>query len=323
MIRDYHREPPGRRRFSAPAVGAGATPRRRWRRWGSRALVGAVLAGSLAWMGARAARAMPRWPYFRVAEVMVEGNLHLGRDEIVAALHLPPRANLLALDLAALGGRLAANPWVKEATLDRRLPDRLLVRLVERAPAAILRAGAAYLLSGDGVILEEVGDEAPPSLPVLRAPAAQGYAPGDRVAPQELNEALWAWRQLQLAPALGRRRPQEVALSPDGSYRVRMAPGPLGVRLRPEGLEPQLKRLGAVLALRGGALEDVDEVDLRFPEKVILRQRAVGPRPTGGAGASGAAAGRNDRPPWRAAAGGGGPAVPPGEHPEPDRPEGR
>jgi len=60
----------------------------------------------------------------------------------------------------------------------------------------------------------------------------------------------------------------------EGSYAVRMGPPPLTVRVRPEALEPQLKRLAAVMALRGGTLEDVEEVDLRFLEKVILRPRA-------------------------------------------------
>ncbi|HYB74293.1 MAG TPA: FtsQ-type POTRA domain-containing protein [Candidatus Sulfotelmatobacter sp.] len=284
MIRDYHRDPPGHRRgAAAPRAGTAAMPRRRWRRWAARALAATALAGGLAWAGARAARAMPPWPYFRVAEVMVEGNLHLGREEVLAAIDLPPRANLLTLDLARLAARLGAHPWVREATVQRRLPDRLVVRLVERAPAAILQAGPAYLVGGDGVILSEVEeDEASSGLPILRAPGGRRYTVGERVAPQELNEALWAWRQVQLAPALGGRRPAEVALWPDGSYRVRMEPGALGVRLRAEGLEPQLRRLAAVLALRGGTLEGVEEVDLRFPEKVILRQRPAGPRTTAG-----------------------------------------
>jgi hypothetical protein len=72
-----------------------------------------------------------------------------------------------------------------------------------------------------------------------------------------------------------------------------MEPGALGVRLRAEGLEPQLRRLAAVLALRGGTLEGVEEVDLRFPEKIILRQRSAGSRPP--VGRDGApAAGRPD-----------------------------
>ncbi len=174
------------------------------------------------------------WGYFRVHDVAVEGNLHLGREDVLATLGLPPGANLLTLDLAALGARLAANPWVSEAVVQRRLPDRLLVRLVERAPAAVLLSEAAHLVSGDGVILGEAGPEALAALPVLRAPAGRRYRVGERVAPQELNEALQAWRQVQLAPVLAGRRPQEVALMRDGSYVVRLAPQALTVWLRLE-----------------------------------------------------------------------------------------
>lgn len=297
MTWDYHREPPGRRRAtSASPGGRGGAGPLRWQRWAARAVVAAALAGSLGWIGVRAARAMPPWPYFRVAEVLVEGNLQMGRQDVLSALDLPPGASLLTLDLPRLGGRLAGNPWVKEATLERRLPDRLVVRLVERAPVAVLLAGGAYLVSGDGMILAEVEAEAGPGLPVLRAPAGRRYAPGERVAPDELDEALGAWRQVQLAPAFGGRWPVEVALLPDGSYQVRVEPSDLVVRLRPSGLDAQLQHLGAVLALRGGVLDEVAEVDLRFPEKVILRQRPSGPRPAA-APLVAASAGRGGAPP--------------------------
>lgn len=318
MVRDYHRDPPGRWRPAASALGGAAqqgqgpngpeAPRRRWVRCAAGGAALLALAGGLWWAGGPSpwlqrlgrvdgARLVTVRDYFRVAEVVVEGNLHLGREDVLAALGLPDGANLLALDLSALAARLAANPWVKEAMLQRRLPDRLVVRLVERGPAAVLVADAAYLVSGDGVLLEAADDDARAALPVLRAPAGRRYEVGERVAPQELNEALGAWRQVQLAPALEGRRPQEVALAPDGTYRVQMAPGAFAVRLRADGLEPQLKRLGAVVALRGGALEDVEEVDLRFPQKVILRQRPVGLR---------SAAERDGRPPRGPAAGPGG-----------------
>jgi hypothetical protein len=133
---------------------------------------------------------------------------------------------------------------------------------------------------------------------------------GEQVAAQELNGALGVWRQVQIAPALKERRPQEVALLPDGSLRVRLEPGPLTVRLRPDGLEGSLRRLAAVAALRGSGLEDIEEVDLRFPDKVVVRPRPVAARPAA-----------SDRAPAapRAAAG----AVRDDLRPEPTRAEGR
>lgn len=319
MVQDYHRDPPGQwRRLAAPALGGAAgkgqgpdgqeAARRRWIRWAAGGAAVLALSGCL-WSvggppaGIRALRrvdvsqAIPFREYFRLAEVIVEGNLHLGRDDVLGVLALRKGANVLALDLTTLAARLAAKPWVKEATLQRRLPDGLVVRLVERAPAAVLVAEGAYLVSGDGVLLEAASQDAMAGLPVLRAPAGRRYAVGERVAPQELSEALGAWRQVQLAPALEGRRPREVAMATDGSYRVKMAPGSFTVRLRADGLEPQLKRLGAVVALRGGALDDVEEVDLRFPQKVILRERPVTLR---------SAANREARPPGQPADGGSG-----------------
>lgn len=301
---------PGDRRALA-AKGGGRGGKRRWVRRTARVALFLGLAAGAAWGGGRLARALP-WGYFRVTGVTVEGNLHLGREDVLDLMSLPPKANLLVLDLSRLGARLAASPWVSEATVQRRLPGQLLVRLVERAPAAVLVSASPLLLAGDGMILGEAEPEALAALPVLRAPAGRRYEVGERVVPQELNEALRAWRQVQLAPVLGGRRPREVAVLHDGSYAVRMAAPPLTVRVHPEALEPQLKRLAAVMDLRGGTLEDMEEVDLRFPEKVILRQHGAVPH---GAGSSGPPP--DGRP--------GGPIRPErtGARPSPGRPEGR
>ena len=114
-------------------------------------LLAGVVAGS--WEGYRR---LVRMSYFRVAEVYVEGNLQVATDEVVASLGLPPDTSLLEVDLPTLSRRVLQNPWIKEASVRRRLPLALTIQVVERVPEAVFIADRRYLLSADGVILTDL-----------------------------------------------------------------------------------------------------------------------------------------------------------------------
>jgi len=88
-------------------------------------------------------------------------------------LDQPSRAMPL-VDLDAIRARLMSFPWIKDARVSRRLPDTLVVEVVERSPAALWQNGPRlFLIAADGVALREVHPEALPTLPVVAGAGAQ------------------------------------------------------------------------------------------------------------------------------------------------------
>jgi len=211
-----------------------------------------------------------RLPYFQVADVRVEGNLQIATDDIVAGLRLPPQASLLELNLETLSQRLQENPWVKEAWVLRQLPITLSIRVVERVPEAVFIADRRYLMSADGVILSELGDDELPTLPTLRAAKPQRLRPGARVLTREMAQGLAVWRQFQAANALQGEKAHEIAVAEDGSYVVNLGQEMPSIRLQAADLGEQLRRLGAALAMHGRGLGGFSEVDLRFRDRVVF-----------------------------------------------------
>lgn len=264
-IQDYRTNQPGWRP---------ARPRRerlpRLRRLLKTAMVLLILAGGGVglWEGYRR---VIRLPYFRVAEVRVEGNLQVAAGDIVAALALDPEANLLEMDLASLSRRVLENPWVREASVRRQLPLSLTIRVVERVPEAVFIADRRYLLSADGVILSPLDDGDLPTLPTLRAAKPRPVQVGEQVLSSEMAQGLSVWRQFQMANALHGERAHEIAMTPDGSYLVNLGQEMPLIRLHARALEEQLRRLGAALAASGQALSTFAEVDLRFRDRVVFR----------------------------------------------------
>jgi cell division septal protein FtsQ len=269
VIRDYHLEEPGR-----PRVRPGDQPRRAPARRLARItklllIVTLVIGAGLGvWEGYRR---FVRLTYFRVAEIRVEGNLQVASEDVVASLGLTPETSLLELNLKTLSSLVTQNPWIKEASVSRRLPLSLTIHVVERVPEAVFIADRRYLLSADGVILAELEGDDLPTLPILRAATPRQVKIGERILSSEMAQGLSVWRQFQLANAVQGEKAQEIAMGDDGNYVVNLGQQMPAIRLRAQDMQEQLRRLGAALAVSGRALGEFVDVDLRFRDRVVFR----------------------------------------------------
>jgi hypothetical protein len=267
------------RDYKTPRWGAGGARRRE--KFPRLARLLTILGVLLLIGGATAAmwegyRAVLRLSYFRVAEVEVEGNLQVASRDISASLALSPEASILEVDLPALTRRVLQNPWIKEASIRRRLPLSLTVQVVERMPEAVFIADRRYLLSADGVILAGLEVDELPTLPTLRAAGQRRVVIGERILSSEMVQGLSVWRQFQMANALKGERAHEIAMAGDGSYVVNLGERMPTIRLLAQDMEGQLGRLGAALATSGQGLEWFGEVDLRFRDRVVFTPGKAG-----------------------------------------------
>ncbi|MFT5539501.1 MAG: cell division protein FtsQ, partial [Alphaproteobacteria bacterium] len=90
----------------------------------------------------------------RVEHVLVTGRKRVGRDEATRALGATRGMATLAFEPFAAKTRLEALSWVRAATVERRLPDTIYVRLAEREPLALWQSGNRLaLIDREGVII--------------------------------------------------------------------------------------------------------------------------------------------------------------------------
>ena len=81
------------------------------------------------------------------------------------------------VDVAAIRRRLLGFGWVKDARVSRRLPDTLVIDIVERRPSALWQSqGQLALIDDDGVVLDRVPVDKMPDLPLLIGPGANAQA---------------------------------------------------------------------------------------------------------------------------------------------------
>jgi len=111
-----------------------------------------------------------------VESVQVEGRKRADPHAILAALGVARGTPILSVDLDAAKTRLETVPWVRNASIERLLPDTLYVRLTERKPLALWQhQGKFDLVDQDGnpIINADIADY--PFLPQVvgqDAPAA-------------------------------------------------------------------------------------------------------------------------------------------------------
>lgn len=192
-----------------------------------------------------------------VREIYVEGRVETPRKEILNSLRLERGAPILAFDADAARRRLEALPWVQKAAIERRLPDEIHLKLVERTPLALWQQDGRFaLIDADGkVILRDHLDRFSHLIVVVGKDAPAHAA--------ELISALGAHsdlaRRVRAAVWIGERRWD---LYLDNRVRIRLPEG------NPSAAWSRLARLEVEHHLLA---RDVATIDLRLPDRVIVR----------------------------------------------------
>jgi len=120
---------------------------------------GIVLAGSAPGRGAREEVSATVFSLtgalgFVVSDIEVEGRTTTDTATILAALGAHAGTPILAVNPTRAKEQLESLPWVRSASIERRLPGTLFVRLVERTPLAVWQHdGKQELIDRDGTVI--------------------------------------------------------------------------------------------------------------------------------------------------------------------------
>ena len=110
---------------------------------------------------------------FVVRSIEIKGIHHMDRLPVYDVALDQESTAMPLVDLDAIRGKLLKFGWVEDARVSRRLPDTLVVDIVERTPAAIWQNhGKLTLIDKDGVELAPVPVDKMPDLPLLIGPDA-------------------------------------------------------------------------------------------------------------------------------------------------------
>lgn len=240
-------------RVALPQPRAARLPRlpRSWRAAGAALAVAALLVAGFMWLRDSS--------LVRVKEVRVTGVSGFGAAAVRSALDAAARdMTTLNVDESALRSAVARYPLVRDVQASAHPPHALEIRVVERIPVGVFRAGSVpVVVADDGVLLRgvpaeglaEIGTRVPPG----------GARVGDRKTAAKVAVLVEAPRKL-------RARIVRVTLGRYG-LQARLGSG-LVIRFG-DGRDLPAKWTAARRVMRDAAAAEATYIDVRIPERPV------------------------------------------------------
>ena len=223
-------------------------------------LTGAVLGGQYDAM--RLALGEPRDIAARtlglgIERITITGLAQLTEREVLEIAGISPKVSLPFVSAAEIRTRLEKTPLVAGAVVRKLFPNELAVTLVERQPYALWqRDGQLFVIAADGTVIDTMRDARFASLPLVVGDSANVKAASYRALLEAAGPLASEVRAGMLVS--GRR------------WTLKMQNG-LDVRLPEEGAAEAVRRLVRLEREERILDKDVLAVDLRMPDRVVVR----------------------------------------------------
>ncbi len=206
------------------------------------------------------------------AEVLVRGNEYLAAADVVRAAGLAERVPFFRVDLGEASRRLESHPRLRSARATRRLDGKIVLRVEERRPVALLPLHRPVEVDGEGRLLPPLLDGAVADLPLVQGLAAPVHG---RVRDADWGRAV-AWMEALGAPSI-RLLPRVSEIDVRDARATVLVLAPDGTRVLLPGERTDSRRLAALCIV----LADLEEkrlaaetIDCRAARMVVVRPRA-------------------------------------------------
>lgn len=194
---------------------------------------------------------------FAVHSLHVEGRSRTPMNEITEALGVKKDAPILGLSLAEMQSRLEAIHSIRDAAVERALPDALYVRIAEREPVAIWQnQGAVSLVDDQGVVMQGIDIAPYKDLPLI---VGEG-------APKHVGELMGI---LKGSPELASQFASAIRVG-DRRWNIRLK-DEIEVKLPEEGASEALTKLVKMDKEDEILKRAVKVIDLRVPDRVFIK----------------------------------------------------
>ena len=227
-------------------------------------LVVIVLTGG-SWLGWQAYRLLTHAEIFQISGVDVKGVRRLSEADFEGIARMFKGQNIFRVDLQAAARRAHGNSWIKDIRIYRRLPNRISITVVERAPDAILDTGAGrYLIDNEAVVIERLAKDGAPDwpLPVIAVKDCR-VERGEPVNSEGMAEALTLLAEIS---ARGGWRLSEVMVKANSPETLSVVYASHEFKIGSGNYSEKLRRLAEVMEDVKQRGLDIAYVDLR-PER--------------------------------------------------------
>ena len=225
------------------------------------ALVGAAGAAVYSWLG--------HSPIFSVQVIDINPCEHVSRDEVAGILNGVSRGNIWTLSTREIGRRLLTHPYVREVAVRKAFPDKLVVRVGERRPVAMINLDSLYYVDERGEIFKRLTAYDPKGFPIVTGFSRGDLAAKDPVSMQNLK------RTIDLLQCAGsgvlRDNISEAHFDAQDGYTLVTRDFGLQLKIGTTEFREAMRRVAVALPKLASLGRDRGIVDLKTPDRIYVR----------------------------------------------------
>ncbi len=211
---------------------------------------------------------------FTVQRVLFEGAYMVREEDALAAANITSEDNILFLDNKAIAANVEALPYVKRCEVQRKYPNEVLLRIVERkAVASIMVNNHVFEIDREFVVLRELSPFTPHTGPLLtNLPDIVFAEPGMTLDDNKaLTHALALWEVFQTLPFARELTLSELSAEHENQLRMFFNELPYEMRWGRSDFETQAARLAILWQEMGGEVPCAQYLDLRFDADLVCK----------------------------------------------------
>lgn len=173
-------------------------------------------------------------PALSLRGIEVRGAVHTPVSQVLQTAGLQEGMNIFSVIPERCVRALRRLPWVRAASVQRLVPDRVVVEIEEYHPVALLAAGDTYLVNGSGLVFKQAAAREDLDLPVLSGLPKRLLTETPQRATRLLQKALSLLAELRRQPCLAGRSIAQLHLDELLGPALVIDPGALVVELGPQ-----------------------------------------------------------------------------------------
>jgi cell division protein FtsQ len=210
----------------------------------------------------------------KINQIKIDGNRIVNTNEIVQLAQVQIGALLYKADLTAIQRNVMSHYYIKDAVVERNLPNSITIQIIERVPIAMVNLSEPLYLDEDGVILPKTVSYKIFDLPMISGISANEHSvAGSTISQPDEIEALQLLAVLRTINRPLYHNISEIQVRNGGDIILYSAEGGVPIIFGHADLSEKLVRLeifwNDIVRTRG--VQYLQYVDLRYQGQIVAR----------------------------------------------------
>ena len=212
---------------------------------------------------------LKRSPLFTIRTVDMNRCANVSMEEVWVILRGRGAGNLLSVPVREVVRRLSSHPWVRSVSVRKAFPDRLVVRIEEMKPVAMVNLDALHYLDEEGRPFKRLTAYDRKNLAIVTGFSRQELLRKDPVTLRDLRKTLDLLRGVE-AGAL-RQNVSEIHFDAQDGYTVVTRDAGLQLKVGTVEVKEAIRRIEAAMPRISGMARSSGIADLKTEGRVYMR----------------------------------------------------